>query len=60
MSEVCLLAWPATLSRETGLQQLQASQKMMTGNIGTVQWMAPEMMVGVMYNEKAGTVIGGQ
>ena len=59
MSELVLLsAWSATLSRETGLRQPQASQKMMTSNVGTVQWMAPEMMTGVMYNEKAALLDG--
>ena len=36
-----------------GLSRLKAQERSMTGNCGTVQWMAPEVLANADYNEKA-------
>jgi serine/threonine protein kinase len=36
-----------------GLSRLKAHERSMTGNCGTVQWMAPEVLANKSYNEKA-------
>jgi serine/threonine protein kinase len=36
-----------------GLSRLKAQERSMTGNCGTVQWMAPEVLANMSYNEKA-------
>jgi serine/threonine protein kinase len=36
-----------------GLSRLKAKDRSMTGNCGTVQWMAPEVLANQSYNEKA-------
>lgn len=36
-----------------GLSRLKAQDRSMTGNCGTVQWMAPEVLANQAYNEKA-------
>ncbi len=36
-----------------GLSRLKAQERSMTGNCGTVQWMAPEVLANQSYNEKA-------
>lgn len=36
-----------------GLSRLKAHERSMTGNCGTVQWMAPEVLANQSYNEKA-------
>jgi len=36
-----------------GLSRLKAQERSMTGNCGTVQWMAPEVLANISYNEKA-------
>lgn len=36
-----------------GLSRLKAQERSMTGNCGTVQWMAPEVLANMNYNEKA-------
>lgn len=36
-----------------GLSRLKAQEQSMTGNCGTVQWMAPEVLSDESYNEKA-------
>lgn len=36
-----------------GLSRLKAQERSMTGNCGTVQWMAPEVLANMRYNEKA-------
>ncbi|CAB9518917.1 Ephrin type-B receptor 3 (Fragment) [Seminavis robusta] len=36
-----------------GLSRLKAQERSMTGNCGTVQWMAPEVLANQRYNEKA-------
>ena len=36
-----------------GLSRLKAHERSMTGNCGTVQWMAPEVLASKPYNEKA-------
>lgn len=36
-----------------GLSRLKAQERSMTGNCGTVQWMAPEVLANQAYNEKA-------
>ena len=36
-----------------GLSRLKARERSMTGNCGTVQWMAPEVLASQAYNEKA-------
>ena len=36
-----------------GLSRLKAQERSMTGNCGTVQWMAPEVLANTEYNEKA-------
>lgn len=36
-----------------GLSRLKAQARSMTGNCGTVQWMAPEVLAGTSYDEKA-------
>lgn len=36
-----------------GLSRLKAEERSMTGNCGTVQWMAPEVLANQRYNEKA-------
>jgi len=36
-----------------GLSRLKAQERSMTGNCGTVQWMAPEVLANLSYNEKA-------
>jgi serine/threonine protein kinase len=36
-----------------GLSRLKSQDRSMTGNCGTVQWMAPEVLANQSYNEKA-------
>jgi serine/threonine protein kinase len=36
-----------------GLSRIKAQERSMTGNCGTVQWMAPEVLASQSYNEKA-------
>ncbi|CAJ1942400.1 unnamed protein product [Cylindrotheca closterium] len=36
-----------------GLSRIKAQERSMTGNCGTVQWMAPEVLANLSYNEKA-------
>ena len=36
-----------------GLSRLRAQERSMTGNVGTVQWMPPEVLANQSYNEKA-------
>ena len=36
-----------------GLSRLKEQERSMTGNCGTVQWMAPEVLANMSYNEKA-------
>jgi serine/threonine protein kinase len=36
-----------------GLSRVKAQERSMTGNCGTVQWMAPEVLANQSYNEKA-------
>lgn len=36
-----------------GLSRLKAQARSMTGNCGTVQWMAPEVLANMSYDEKA-------
>jgi serine/threonine protein kinase len=36
-----------------GLSRVKAQERSMTGNCGTVQWMAPEVLANMSYNEKA-------
>jgi len=36
-----------------GLSRLKSQERSMTGNCGTVQWMAPEVLANMKYNEKA-------